>query len=152
MIISYFDVVDIAFVPLETDSPLIVDAYAVLSLPVSAERLQAVGRGDPQFSQVNDRVQHPQLPHCNPLNIMRELLRKLSFEYLFSFFTSKRLDHVYIVTQCVIIVKEYCRPAHPRGSLSPAGYWLPLNMGTVPPHVYAFRKAFHSVDTTASLC
>ena len=42
MVVGDFDIVGITALPYETDSPLLVDAYAVLTFPVAAKRLQMV--------------------------------------------------------------------------------------------------------------
>ena len=68
MIIHDFYFVRLPLTPFETNSPLIVDAYAVLSSPFSLQRFQSVARRYPQSRQIGRGVNHPQFSHGNPVD------------------------------------------------------------------------------------
>jgi hypothetical protein len=51
MVIDDFDVLGAAVRPSEADAPLVVDANAVLALPVSPQGLQPVPRRNPQIAE-----------------------------------------------------------------------------------------------------
>lgn len=57
MVIGYFDAVGVSVVPAETETPLLVDAYAVLAVPVAAQGFQLVAGWDLEFGKVGGRVQ-----------------------------------------------------------------------------------------------
>ncbi len=73
MIINDFNIKEIiAFSP-KANPVLIIDPNAVLSLPVSIQLFQPVGRWDAQILQTSCIVDHNQLSQCDSLNILREL-------------------------------------------------------------------------------
>jgi hypothetical protein len=47
MVVGYFYIVSIGSTPFETNSVLIVDSYAVLTLPIAMQFLQPVSGRDP---------------------------------------------------------------------------------------------------------
>jgi hypothetical protein len=61
MVINNFKVERIAITPDEAQSPLVIDADAVLSGPVPGQRLQVVGRRLPEILQRGRRSQRTQL-------------------------------------------------------------------------------------------
>jgi hypothetical protein len=73
MIVVYFHLPGSSVAPDEADSPLIVDANAVLSTAVSGKGLQAIAWRDPQVVQSFRVVQHHQLLLCSALNVRWEL-------------------------------------------------------------------------------
>ena len=58
MVVGNLDVIGVAFLPAETNSPLIVDAYAVLMFPVPCQLLQAIPRWDPQIVEGFGGIKH----------------------------------------------------------------------------------------------
>ena len=62
MIINNLNILAIAFVPPEYNAILIVDPDAMVSLPVSLQRLKPVGRGRQQISQGVSGIEHIQFP------------------------------------------------------------------------------------------
>ena len=62
MVIDDFNVVEIVPFKPETDAKLVIDANAVLSLPVSGEYLQMICRWDFQVLQTSCIVDHDQFP------------------------------------------------------------------------------------------
>jgi hypothetical protein len=93
MVIHNFHVVRLAGAPSETDSPLAVDADAVLPRAIPMQCFQPVGRWNPQGIQIRSRINHPEFPHGQPLYFLRQLPRKLAMKDPFSFFAPESLDH-----------------------------------------------------------
>ena len=71
MIIGYFNISRALFSPAEADAVLIVDADAVLSLPVSGQHLQPVARRHPQILKRSRRIKLIELPACNSPEVFR---------------------------------------------------------------------------------
>lgn len=66
-------------VPAEADSPLIVDADAVLPRAVPAQRLQAISRRDAEVCKGDGVVEHSELAARARLNILGQLLGEATF-------------------------------------------------------------------------
>lgn len=64
MVVDDFDVVCVSIQPAETDAPLVVDAYAVLSLPVTLERLQPITGRNEQVLQAAGLAQVEEFAPC----------------------------------------------------------------------------------------
>jgi hypothetical protein len=107
MVINDLNVIHIAAFPGKANAPLLVDPYAVLSLPVKMQCLQMVGRRDPQGFKNARRVKDLELDRRHPLDVLRQLGRKPSVEKLLGLFTRKLLDHRDIVSLRDNIVKGY---------------------------------------------
>src|SRR5450759_5865806 len=75
MVINNFHVGRPSISPYETNAPLIVDAYGVLSLAVPLQGFETIGRRNPQVNQAPDVVQHPQFSTCRLLNFGRQAPR-----------------------------------------------------------------------------
>ena len=72
VVVGDFDFSGTTVCPAEADAPLVVDADAVLPLTVTAQRLEAVGRRQPQVGQRRGR-DHALKSHTRPvLNLSRE--------------------------------------------------------------------------------
>jgi|HubBroStandDraft_6_1064221.scaffolds.fasta_scaffold176413_2 hypothetical protein len=61
MIVGNFDFEGVAAPPNEADSPLIVDANAVLSLPIAAQGFEPIARRGCQIAEVGGSVELPEL-------------------------------------------------------------------------------------------
>jgi hypothetical protein len=44
MIVDYFDIIRVTFSPFEANSPLFIDANAVLTLPIASQHLEPIPR------------------------------------------------------------------------------------------------------------
>ncbi len=62
MVVAEPHIVGIAITPPKADTPLIIDADAVPTGAVSAQRLQAIARGHPQECQARGAVDEIELP------------------------------------------------------------------------------------------
>ena len=82
MIVGDFDLAGALPGPAKADAPLVVDADAVLSLSIAAQRLEAVGRRQPQVRQ-RRRCYHPLKSHaCPALDVGWEAPNRLALEDL----------------------------------------------------------------------
>jgi hypothetical protein len=64
VVVDNLDIVRSILFPKKADAELVVDTDAVLSLPVSPERFQAIARRDLQIGQVDSRFHLIQFPKC----------------------------------------------------------------------------------------
>jgi hypothetical protein len=76
MIINHFHIKGVAVTPNKTDAPLVVDANAPLAFPVPGKPFKMGRGGDPKKLNACRTVELRELSHCDPLNILRKLLRK----------------------------------------------------------------------------
>jgi hypothetical protein len=71
MVIYDFNIVRIANFPFKTNAPLIVNANAVLTLPVAFKRFQLIARWLPEVLEVTGTVQIDKLSSCLPFNSLK---------------------------------------------------------------------------------
>ncbi|KRC17442.1 hypothetical protein ASE31_29915 [Acidovorax sp. Root217] len=69
MVIDDLDVLWSFWGPHEADSPLIVDADAVLALAVANQSFKSVARRNPQVEQLSGGVEHAQLAQCRAFDV-----------------------------------------------------------------------------------
>jgi hypothetical protein len=93
MIINNLNIVRISVLPFETDSPLIVNANAMLSFSVPRQSFKIVSRRGFKVLNCGTPIQHPELSKCDLLNIVWQLFGKLPMEYLFSFTALEAFNH-----------------------------------------------------------
>ena len=67
MIINYFNILGVVADPAEANAPLVVNAEAVLSGPLTPELFQSVAGRESQFLQPLGGVQQDELAESNPL-------------------------------------------------------------------------------------
>jgi hypothetical protein len=72
MVVRNLHIERVAFVPPEADPPLLVDADAVLPLPITRQGFQPIPRRDPQFGEVYRRVEKPELPKSHTVDALWE--------------------------------------------------------------------------------
>src|SRR5580658_5604214 len=77
MIIHNFYSESVAFLPAETDPPLVINAKAVLAFPSALERFQSVARRHGHVPQFSSGVQSQQLAARAALDGRRKPARKL---------------------------------------------------------------------------
>ena len=75
MVVCDLDLMRVALPPHEAQTPLVIDANAMLTRSVVFERFQPVARRRPQIQQVGCRIQNLQLPQGDPLNVRRKPAR-----------------------------------------------------------------------------
>jgi hypothetical protein len=92
MVISDLHIMGRVVNPFETNSPLIIDANAMLSFPVVAQLFQSIARWNTKVIQrVSDRY-HPKTPMRNSGD-RREFPRCLSIPNFFGFTALETSDH-----------------------------------------------------------
>jgi hypothetical protein len=96
VIVGDFDVVSIAFLPDKANSPLIVDANAVLSPSIAAQSFQVISWRRSQIAEPNRSIQLPQFSKCHSLKVLKSFDGLPAME-TFRLGRSKRLDHPLIV-------------------------------------------------------
>ena len=106
MIVNDLYVVRVAVLPAETDSPLLVDSYAVLPAPIVRELLEAVRRRNPQVFERIGSVQDKELSQRDPLETS-ELAGSLALKDLLRLTATEALDHGLSITRCDNTVKRY---------------------------------------------
>lgn len=72
MIIHDFHLIRVGVAPFETNPPLVVDANAVLSVPVAGQFFQMIRGRRPQIVQRDRVVQHTQFAQRDLLNGWRQ--------------------------------------------------------------------------------
>lgn len=93
MIICNCNLVDAIFTPDEADTPLSVDANAVLSLSVTSELFKAIGRWNAKVVRRFRIMKHDQLAFRQSLHVGRKLSGKTAGEYFLRLFAGKGFDH-----------------------------------------------------------
>ena len=107
VIINYFNVVCVPFMPHKTNAPLNVDTNAVLSFSITRQQLKAVRRWDFQVFNALSSVNSVE-SHFGALgDFTREFFTKMAFVCLLCFFVFEALNHVLVITHNDINVKCY---------------------------------------------
>jgi hypothetical protein len=109
MIIDDFNVMKVvSALDGKANAVLIIYTNAVLSLPVSMQRLQMICWWDFQILQTSCIVNHDQFSQCHSLNILRELSGENLVVDLLRFFVSEALYHtVLLYLFCVYMPSRY---------------------------------------------
>jgi hypothetical protein len=92
MVVHNFNAVSVSAAPHKTDTPLVVDPYAMLPVPVTAERLQPVRGWDFQIFEFGGGLNHSQFSARDSLDIA-EPSAVMAQADLFGFLAPKRLYH-----------------------------------------------------------
>ena len=93
MVIDNFDLVGSVLFPNETDSPFLVDSYAVLAFSVSAQSFKTICGRDAQVAQFFRDVELQEFPVGDLLYDCGQFARKMTFAHLAGLLTPKALDH-----------------------------------------------------------
>ena len=94
MAIDYLDRIRDVFRPHKTDTPLVVDADAVLSFTIIFQGFEPIGRRYFQVNKCLRLVQHEQLSQSELLNLARQLSGHVPLPDFFSFLGYKSDNHV----------------------------------------------------------
>lgn len=106
MVISDFAIISIAFLPAETNLPLVVYTDTPLPDPITSQLLKAVSRWNTEEVEAHSAMKLLQLALTGSLGILRQLGRESTVKELFRFFADKGYDHKEIVTSSGSIVKR----------------------------------------------
>lgn len=93
MVIDDLDVPGFAVSPNEANAPLIVDANAVLPLPVAAQGFQAIAGRCPQIVESLCRIDCDELRACSLLDVRRQTANGVAHEDRRGAFVGEALDH-----------------------------------------------------------
>jgi hypothetical protein len=93
MVINYLDLVGVAVAPLKADSPLIVDADAVLASAVACQFFQPIAWGDTKIIQYLGCIHQQQFPQCDSLQWTCELLDGEAMEKGFGLLIAETTNH-----------------------------------------------------------
>ncbi len=105
MVVHDLNFVRVSFTPNEADSPLFIDAYTVLSAPVSTQGFQSIAGRNSQVIEGFGSINDFQLDPRSMLNCGGQATRKLTLKDPFRFTVSEALDHASMITQYVTIDK-----------------------------------------------
>lgn len=93
MVSEEFDVVRTSLSPNEEETPLRIDADAVLPASIADQTLQAVARWDPEFLDALRRVEQLELPQSRSLHRPVDELDVLLMPDALSVLAAERSDH-----------------------------------------------------------
>lgn len=94
MVVDDFDVMRVSSGPAETDTPLFIDADAVLPPPIARQLLEAVRGRDPQVEKAGGRVQDEEFAKSGSLKVGRQPADSLPIEEALSIAVSEAANHV----------------------------------------------------------
>jgi hypothetical protein len=69
VIVNNFHTKNLATLPAKTDPPLIIDADAVLTLPLALQRLQSIPGRDTKITETHGSMQIQEFPSCDPFDV-----------------------------------------------------------------------------------
>ena len=93
MIVHDFNFVGVAAVPAKANTPWVIYPDTVLTLPIAAELLQSVARGNPQVIEGLRGIKQEQLPQTSSSHRWRELRDRLPLEQPLRLLVAECLDH-----------------------------------------------------------
>ena len=97
VVIHYFNVISVSPAPDKANTPLVVDASAVLAVPISCKGLQPIPWGHPQIIQILGVIQDHQFHLCPMLDVLGVFPDTSPFGYRPSESVPIALDHESIV-------------------------------------------------------
>jgi hypothetical protein len=106
VVVHYFDLVSAVVVPNKTDSPLVIDANAVLSFSIALQGFQVIAGWHSQADQFSDGMQLQQLTPSHALDIV-EPGHRLASKQSLSVRTNERMDHEAILFCNTESVKQF---------------------------------------------
>ena len=102
MVINNLHIKGNALVLNKTDSPLVINANAVLTYTSPVKHLEAVSRRDAEVIQVSGIIEHTQFASCHLLNIRWQSPGVLPLPNLLGLLSTEVLDHAGTITYHVI--------------------------------------------------
>lgn len=135
MVIYDLNGMNIALIPHKADSPLIVDADAVLPFAIFQKNLQIIAGQQGEIAQRSGRIEDNQFFVSRPLDIFRELLRKLPAKNLFGFLAAKCSNHgsIYTVYRYMSTTLTFVSHLPQAGCFAILGLSTPSTAGTGSP-------------------
>lgn len=80
MVIDDLNTLRMALSPEKANSPLVIDANAMLPLSIPFERFKPIRSRQSKIFQSDSRINRVELHKCPPLNLARESFHKLTLE------------------------------------------------------------------------
>jgi hypothetical protein len=93
MVVRNLHIEGVSLTPYEAEAVLIVNADAVLALPITLQPFQAISRWQDKVLQSTGSIQHLQLLERNAKDGARETSATFVFPEIFRVCVPKRLDH-----------------------------------------------------------
>ena len=93
MVVDDLDVMRVAGPPSKTDSPLSVDADAVLSSTITFQLLESVRRRNAEVVECRRRIHHSELSEGNALHVRAQSLDRLSMKEALCVSIPETLNH-----------------------------------------------------------
>jgi len=109
VVIDDFDIVSVAALPLEADSPLIIDSDAVLPFPVVLQLFEAIARRDSEVIETDGSVDLKEFSQGHPVDFRRQFFRAAPIENRFRFPASEAENHrglSWLLTYTVNITRD----------------------------------------------
>ncbi len=106
MVIHNLDFIGVAIPPRKANTPLVIDAHAVLALAITFQALQSVSRQRRERSEIGRRVEHVQFSKSLALNGL-EAAYGFPVEEALGLGAAKRPDHRMMVYCFPVNVKQY---------------------------------------------
>jgi ABC-type uncharacterized transport system permease subunit len=94
MVVYYFDVLDTAVGPNETDAVFVIDANGVLAFAVALERFQPVAGWNSEIVEFLCYVELLEFAQCHLLDVGRQVRRLIALVDFLGRFTSEGDDHL----------------------------------------------------------
>jgi len=114
MIVHDLNFVSVTLPPHEAETPLVVNADAILPLPVAMQRFQAIARRSCQVAQFGGTVQLPELSSGDAFDSLKAAARLPTVKSP-GLGAAERLDHDLIVFRLAFNVKQETIPRCYRG-------------------------------------
>jgi hypothetical protein len=107
MVINNLHIVSVALLPGKTNTPLVINANAILSLTVAVKLFYSIRGRNLQIRYRFSRVQNFQFITCPFLYVWRQFTRELTAKQFCGFFIGKAFYHFQMITPGVMSVKRY---------------------------------------------
>jgi len=75
MVIRYFNIIGVTVLKMEADSPLIINGYGILALPIPLQSMEAIAGRNIKIIQAGGQINIFQTPHSSAEQIRRKPLR-----------------------------------------------------------------------------
>ncbi len=96
MIINYLHIVSVIFLPIKTNSPLVVNSDAVLSRTIADEFFQAVSGRNAQVVDCFGIIYHSQFSQSDLLNVLHQFARAREIVDFLGLRIFERFNHINI--------------------------------------------------------
>ena len=93
MVIDNLNSLRMAISPEKADTPLIIDANAILPLAITLQRLKPIRGRQPKIFQSDSRINRVELHKCPLLNLSRKSFHELALKDSFGVGIAKGFNH-----------------------------------------------------------